>query len=48
MVAHWRSVHRRRALAVIESAEEGAFDKEAIVQELDAMLVAGSECQECS
>ena len=37
-VAHWRNRHRRLAMRVIESAEEGAFDKKKLIAELEAML----------
>ena len=38
-VTHWREVHRRRALQVIESADDGAFDKQALVQEMESMML---------
>ena len=39
-VAHWRSVHRRQAIRIIESADDSAFDKEALVKELDEKLLS--------
>jgi hypothetical protein len=38
--AHWRAVHHRQAVALIESAEDGAFDKGALIAELGSMLPA--------
>ena len=36
--SHWASQHRRRAVQLIESAEDGAFDKAALLAEVDEML----------
>ena len=38
--AHWKALHRREAMALIESAADGAFDKAALVKELDELLLA--------